>query len=826
MILLFLVISAGAKESADWHAYVYTPAAREAYWDSVYSAKGLVSQAENLLQADGKSARLEFKKNGERPVVILRSRRQIGGYTVLKVTAQSGNPVLRISYADWFNDIRPEGDSGENIWYMPLITFPTAPLNSERFELYTIYAPGLYSHPMMQGGQCWAAIYLDTPGTSVDIDFIRIDMTTDISPYKGNFLCNDDLLNKLWYGSAYTLQTESCEPTGSLIQRLGQGAAIKLRNSNEVVLARSGADWKDYAFSFDCKIIKSMDRPSGVGWVFRSQDADNGYVCQIDLESRFTFKKRVNGAYYALKPASRLATPLRDGESHHIETVVHEGLFKTFLDGRMIDETRDETFKSGKIGLCQGKYELAWVDNILVKGQSGETLFAEDFSTDLKAWDYVQTGYYMGHGPKREKLIWNCDLTLGNRNTYYSTFEKKYVRDTILLFAEHQKEDGFIYGVLDPSDSENPPGFGHFECDEYSAWYVPLVADYFLFTADTSTALKVYPAVKKDLDYLWQQVEILTLKLFYQREETSKYSKILEKTNKGYNTFINLVIHYALESGIFLAEKLGYYADAELFRMRAAMLKDGINKNLWDVKKGHYILSLENKEYDVWPNGMALGMQFTTAEQSQSILQQYGDGCWHGKVELFSIRGKFFNHQDQAALDRIRNDTIQPNWPQAIKHWKGPRCTTWECMQLSEDGVGKGSTCHGDVALAYVLSESVLGVHPTDVGYQRFDAVPHPADLHWAKGEVPTPHGHIRFSWEKGTGKVLFKETLQSPPGTIATIGVPKTVTSNHWAIYVNNKWYVDSVQNKTMATVRSDENYVYLQNFAPGTWVVEMRKN
>jgi len=71
-----------------------------------------------------------------------------------------------------------------------------------------------------------------------------------------------------------------------------------------------------------------------------------------------------------------------------------------------------------------------------------------------------------------------------------------------------------------------------------------------------------------------------------------------------------------------------------------------------------------------------------------------------------------------------------------------------------------------------VLTNAVLGVTPTGFGFERFDVVPHPGDLAWASGAVPTPTGTIRAAWRAGQGG-RFELTVTSPPGTAARVGVP-----------------------------------------------------
>jgi len=68
---------------------------------------------------------------------------------------------------------------------------------------------------------------------------------------------------------------------------------------------------------------------------------------------------------------------------------------------------------------------------------------------------------------------------------------------------------------------------------------------------------------------------------------------------------------------------------------------------------------------------------------------------------------------------------------------------------------------------AAVLTEEVLGVHPTSPGFATFTVTPHPDDLTFARGLVPTPRGYITVSWQR-TGDQT-KVTVAAPPGEVWT---------------------------------------------------------
>ena len=66
----------------------------------------------------------------------------------------------------------------------------------------------------------------------------------------------------------------------------------------------------------------------------------------------------------------------------------------------------------------------------------------------------------------------------------------------------------------------------------------------------------------------------------------------------------------------------------------------------------------------------------------------------------------------------------------------------------------------------------VLGVTPKSPGYKEVDIWPLTADLEWAEGAVPTPHGSVAVAWQLfGPQECLLKADI--PAGVTATVTFP-----------------------------------------------------
>jgi hypothetical protein len=166
---------------------------------------GKVDFSEGLLANDGRSCRLAYEKGGTKPVVILDFGKQsVGGYAVFTVTAKTGQPVVRLSYACHPDGTGETGDFTRetSARYMgPTLDLPVLPGNVNRHETYTIPRTGHFIAPLIQGQARYVRLQLDSPDTSIDIDSVTMvnSEVHDRSPHDGFFLCSDERLNRLWY---------------------------------------------------------------------------------------------------------------------------------------------------------------------------------------------------------------------------------------------------------------------------------------------------------------------------------------------------------------------------------------------------------------------------------------------------------------------------------------------------------------------------------------------------------------------------------------------------------------------------------------------------
>jgi hypothetical protein len=204
----------------DWRPYVLAPSGHTVRPVSVLKADarqgGVEGDPRNALRADGRSVRLAGATDrAGSPLLILDFGKEVAGRVTVhgtgtgKLHACFSESRRYLAEAPGDNDgegaIAPGCDTA-NIWN----GFPGVPYTEDTdSHALTLNAPD----EQIRGGFRYLTLFLDGPG-QVDVDSVSADFTAaPLQPrpdaYPGHFLSSDDLLNKIWYAGAYTVQIDT-----------------------------------------------------------------------------------------------------------------------------------------------------------------------------------------------------------------------------------------------------------------------------------------------------------------------------------------------------------------------------------------------------------------------------------------------------------------------------------------------------------------------------------------------------------------------------------------------------------------------------------------
>jgi hypothetical protein len=119
---------------------------------------------------------------------------------------------------------------------------------------------------------------------------------------------------------------------------------------------------KDYEWSFQAAIEKK-----GMGWAFRAADPQHYYASRIlitkpgVLSGASIVRYGLDGQKTFGRAELPLPIPLHRDRRYDITVQVRGDQFRTWIDGRLVDEWRDQQYRAGGVGLFAADDEIAHV---------------------------------------------------------------------------------------------------------------------------------------------------------------------------------------------------------------------------------------------------------------------------------------------------------------------------------------------------------------------------------------------------------------------------------------------------------------------------------
>lgn len=419
-------------------------------------------------------------------------------------------------------------------------------------------------------------------------------------------------------------------------------------------------------------------------------------------------------------------------------------------------------------------------------------------------------------GAKRDRHVWIGDVALQARIEYLTHNRPDAVRDTLAELGDRQRDDGSI-----PPSSFMDYGLILYD---YYAWWVVTFAEYYAFTGDRDFTEAYYDRMRRQVEWFDWRRDANGLLV---KDTGIEWSHTLGRN--GAVSYVNAVYYNALMKAAGVADALGYPEDATTWRARAGAIRAAMNQHLFDPARGVYVDSDQDRDH-IPQDANALAVLYGIAEPAwrQGILDYlkanhwtpygsttvdvpYGHNLIHDKriwpfMGYYELEARFAANDDASAFDLLRRQ-----WGYMLR--TDPASTMWEWM--TADGQienGFASLAHGwSAGATATLTERVLGVRMTAPLYQRFDIVPHPGDLTWARGRVPTPQGDITVAWTNSAES--FTGSIMVPDETVGRAGIP--LPAPDAIVFVDDR-LVWSGGVAVDASATSDGRYVYAE-LGPG---------
>ncbi|KAK0109311.1 hypothetical protein ONS96_003130 [Cadophora gregata f. sp. sojae] len=260
-----------ASFAGPWDAYNYSPSSR------TVSPISIFTEDFTLLSFYPTIANLSSN------VLIYDFGKEVGGIVTVQYKAVgSGELGLAFSEARNWTGRASDGSNGR---YVPRA-------DGALFTPISTTTNGTYTMPdaSMRGGFRYLSIFTQTDHMiSIEVTKVSLELSfqptwSNLRAYSGYFHSSDDLLNRIWYAGAYTLQTNAIPPnTGRVYPLIGQGwrndAWLGTKGHSILVdgSKRDRATWAgDLGIALPSAFVSTGDFES----------ARNALQLQYDLQSR------------------------------------------------------------------------------------------------------------------------------------------------------------------------------------------------------------------------------------------------------------------------------------------------------------------------------------------------------------------------------------------------------------------------------------------------------------------------------------------------------------------------------------------------------------
>lgn len=794
-----VTVAAGHAASADWRSYVHGSTGL-AYPARVISTSGSVSNAQALTDPGSGAAVMTRAAGEQAPSIVLDYGQVIGGIPEFGVQAATGGPSLQAGYAEALRFLSPGGDGGR----------PFESGDSSRSDSYQVDGTGVITNQYIQGGERYQEITLQSAG-SITLSFARIRVTTypdDASAYRGYFVSSSDELNKLWYAGAHTLALNMLpadSPAGFWSIKDGY-----LRDTGgDTGLLKAGTDWTDYTMSFRTRINGQQ-----AGFVVRGASNDTKYLWILDDSADRVGAPNVvqevvfnGGRIYHV--ANLPVAPIEPGTWHDVSVAVRGTTVTTSVDGTVAGSFDSTSLPAGFTGVSAGSVgfredsgigEQTDFAGLAVTAPDGTVLYSNPLDDSAALADFnvpgVNEGDLIMDGAKRDRDVWEGDLSVEAPTVFYSFGAARYVRDSLELLGSYQLQSGFIEGRRAPGDPIHTgaplPGQTSQYSASYSMYFVANLATYYQYTGDLAFVRQEWPTVQAEL--AWNAAQVDDAGLFETNSSDGNNWHYDDQT--GAQTYYNALYYRILGDAAGLAKALGNQQEAAGYAASAASVRDAVNRDLFNPVTGVYDISTTARGpvaqdantyailYGLAPRakvpGILAAMSALASPTGDLSVSSPAPAGYHQVIGPFmgsyEVWARFAAGDTSGAYSLLDREWGQmPSGDPGNVLWEvmGPDGTV-HTPGINGSGDGATSMAHGwSTGPTSALSQYVLGIAPASPGYDTWSVDPHPGSLAWAQGRAPTPHGSLDVAWTRAAAGRQFVLDVTPPAGTDGTITVP-----------------------------------------------------
>jgi hypothetical protein len=368
--------------------------------------------------------------------------------------------------------------------------------------------------------------------------------------------------------------------------------------------------------------------------------------------------------------------------------------------------------------------------------------------------------------PHRERLGWLEQYHLNGPSLRYEWDLARLFAKGLTDMADSQLENGLVPDIA-PEYTVFSGGFR--DSPEWGAAYVLVPWQQYLWTGDLDLFRRHFEGMKRYVEYLASKADghILSHGLGDWYDIGPKPPGFAQLTPIALTA---TAFYY--EDVLILADAaglLGRNEESDLYRRRAAAIREAFNRKFLDARTGIYATGAQAAQ--AIPLVMGLVPENSRAAAVEALVK---DVRAHGNALTAGDVG--FRYLLRALADAGRSDVIFDMNAQSDKPGYGYQLKKG-ATSLTEAWDAGPESSQNHFMLGHIMEWfycDVAGIKPTadGPGFRKIIIRPSPVgDLKWARGSLETVRGRIESEWRIEGGK--FRLSVSIPANTTASIFLP-----------------------------------------------------
>jgi hypothetical protein len=237
---------------------------------------------------------------------------------------------------------------------------------------------------------------------------------------------------------------------------------------------------------------------------------------------------------------------------------------------------------------------------------------------------------------------------------------------------------------------------------------------------------------------------------------------------KDFNTVVNACHYQSLALMARIAEALEKRDDAKFYRDRAGLVRDAINRKMFDPQRRIYVDGIGSNHSSLHSNLFPLAFGIVPPEHHRAVVdfvKSRGMAC-SVYPTVYLLEALYDAGEDQAALDLMTSDSVR-SWRNMIRVGSTVTTEAWDVKFKKNSGW----THAWSSAPAQILPRKLIGIEPLEPGFGKVLVHPRTGKLTHASTRLPTIRGFVDAAFRREADR--FELDLTLPANMTAQVALP-----------------------------------------------------